>query len=406
VRILLSAYACCPGMGSEPGVGWNWACVLAKRHEVHVLTADRNREPIEHELARNPRPGLTFHYVPVGSWGVWGWLIAWPLYYRWQWRAYRRARKLHKKTAFDLAHHVTYVTWRVPSFLWMLGIPLIWGPVGGAQEAPPGFMAVLGLRGAARELLRTIAQHISRMDPLVRATARHASVILAANTATRQVLPASTQARTQQMLETGVDALRSVVPRARQGGPFRILWVGLLEPRKALPLMLRAMTLLRRDIEVEVSIVGDGPERRRCEALAERWGVSRCTRFVGKVSHRQVQEMYSQADALVFTSLRDTSGNVLLEAMAAGLPIVCLDWSGPGEITTEDCAIRIAPQTPKQVATDLAAAITRLAGDPDLRCQLGSKGRDMVASRHAWHNKAAEMEVVYATAIAGRGAHA
>src|SRR5262249_33845267 len=68
MRVLLSAYACRPNAGSEPGVGWNWATHLAARGiDVHVLVAKRNQAPIEAGLSANPTPNLHFSYVPVSQ---------------------------------------------------------------------------------------------------------------------------------------------------------------------------------------------------------------------------------------------------------------------------------------------------------------------------------------------------
>src|ERR1700683_2444848 len=68
LRVLLSAYACEPGRGSEPGVGWNWIRELAKFDEVWVMTRSNNREPIERALTAEPIDGAQFVYYDLPRW--------------------------------------------------------------------------------------------------------------------------------------------------------------------------------------------------------------------------------------------------------------------------------------------------------------------------------------------------
>jgi hypothetical protein len=132
MKVLLSAFSCCPGRGSEPGVGWNWAQQISRRHEVWLLTTDE----FQTEILRALAPGI--HPVFIPSFKRWERLqklplpgLDWIYYYWWQWKAYRAARQLHAQVGFDLAHHVTFVSWRAPSFISLLPIPFVWGPVGG-----------------------------------------------------------------------------------------------------------------------------------------------------------------------------------------------------------------------------------------------------------------------------------
>ena len=122
MKILISAYSCEPGRGSEPGVGWNVVRAIAEHHEVWVLTRpDESKEIIEAELARNPVPNLHFVYFTLPFWKDslrWGQSGAMQIhYYLWQIQAYFIARKLHREIGFDLTHHVTFVKYSTPSFL-------------------------------------------------------------------------------------------------------------------------------------------------------------------------------------------------------------------------------------------------------------------------------------------------
>ncbi len=83
-------------------------------------------------------------------------------------------------------------------------------------------------------------------------------------------------------------------------------------------------------------------------------------------------QLYASADLFVFTSLRDTSGTVVLEALSRGLPVICLDHQGVRDLITPECGIKVPVTRPSEVIAGLAEAITKLARDPDRREQLGA----------------------------------
>ena len=181
-RILLSAYACEPDIGSEPGVGWNQARQAARFNEVWVLTRRNNAEPIRKELSRNPLPNAHWCYYDLPRW-----LSFWKkgqrgvqlYYYLWQIGAYFMAKRLHTKIGFDLVHHVTFANYWMPSLLALLPVPFIWGPVGGAESVPRSFLRGLGERGKTYEMLRLLARWRGEHDLLVRVTAKRACIALA-----------------------------------------------------------------------------------------------------------------------------------------------------------------------------------------------------------------------------------
>src|SRR5438105_11885057 len=162
MRILVYAYACEPGLGSEPGAGWAWARMLANIGETWVLTRSNNRGPIERELERVPeRDRLHFEYVDLAAWSR-GWKRGQRgirLYYLlWQVAALRRARRLHRSLQFDLVWHVTLTTAWLGSTAPLVGPPFAYGPVAGGATVPWRLVPGLGLRGIAYEAVRSAAR--------------------------------------------------------------------------------------------------------------------------------------------------------------------------------------------------------------------------------------------------------
>lgn len=193
LKVLLSAYSCEPGKGSESGIGWNVACGMARHHDVWVLTRAQNRRLVEPALAANPVKGLTIVYHDfIGVPGGWDGedslaSIHYPL---WQLSLYAAARRLHRSIGFDIAQHVTWGRHWSPSLLSLLGIPFIWGPLGGGESTPPPFLEGLGARGRIAERCRDAARWVGERDPFVRVTARRCALALATTPETAQRLRA------------------------------------------------------------------------------------------------------------------------------------------------------------------------------------------------------------------------
>ncbi len=169
------------------------------------------------------------------------------------------------------------------------------------------------------------------------------------------------------------------------GGPLRLLSVGRLSVQKNVPRLLEAMA--RVEAPVELVLVGDGDERPRIEKMIERLGL-RNVRLVGAAHGAELLEWFRWGQAFVLSSDKEGLPLALLEAMAAGLPIVATDVPGTHELL-EGYGILTGVEP-----AELAAGITRLAQDPALRAGLSERGR-RYAERHTWRDRAADVERTY-----------
>ena len=159
LRVLMSAYSCEPGGGSEDGVGWMWASLAARDHDVWVLTRENNGPAIEAALAADPELSLHPVYVDLPPWARF-WkkgLRGHRTYYMlWQALARRRAEALVDAQDFDVVHHITWASDSMPaSVVGVGGLPSVWGPVGGSQAMPRSLYRWLSPKDKASELGRT-----------------------------------------------------------------------------------------------------------------------------------------------------------------------------------------------------------------------------------------------------------
>ena len=99
-----------------------------------------------------------------------------------------------------------------------------------------------------------------------------------------------------------------------------------------------------------------------------------------------------KSDVYLFGSLKEACNLSLLEAMAIGLPVICLNWSGMAISTDDSCAIRLPVTNPEQMPKDMAAAIIKLIENPKLRKQMGEAGRKRIKEVFNWEEKGRFME--------------
>ena len=406
MKVLLSAYSCEPGKGSERGVGWNVAKAVAQHHEVWVLTRpDESKAAIEAELKRNPIPNLHFVYFTLPFWRDslrWGQSGAMQLhYYLWQIQAYFVAKKLHREIGFDIAHHVTFVRYSVPSLLSLLPIPFIWGPVGGGESAPAQFWADFNHKNKLYENLRQIWRGIGELDPLTRLTAKKSTVAYATTRDTAEKLSKLGAFNIKQASETGIsqaeiEQLNQCPPPS--GNPVRFINVARLLHWKGIYLGLRAFAQANLP-DAQYWVVGAGPERDKLEALAKELKIADQVTFFGLIDREEVLFRLGQSSALVHPSLHDSGGWVPLEAMASGRPILCLDLGGPGQTVTPDIGIKVPAHNPEQAVRDLAAAMVKLAKNPNLCVQMGKMGQQRIREMYSWEAKAKWLSEVYEDCI-------
>jgi len=405
-RVLLVAYSCNPEKGSEPGVGWNRAQQAAREFETWVICeGSKNRESISRWIdTHGAVPGLRIEYVDKPAWMIALGRIPglfYLSYHLWHRRAFRFARVLHAQQRFDLVHQVTFSGYREPGYLWRLDAPFVWGPIGGTQQVPLRFLTELGPAAGTYEVLRSLVNQLQRrFSPRVRRAGRRAAAVLAAtSTAQRDLAPAFGFLPPVQ-LETGIGEISEPPQGGRTSDRVRIAWCGRLVRAKGLSLLLKALAQVPTEVEWELRILGDGPARRAWRELAKRLRLERRLRWVGSVPHAEVPRELRAADLFVFTSLRDTSGNALLEALACGLPVISLDHQGAHDIVTPDCGIRIPPTTPVDTCRAIAEAIDRLARDEGERRRL-AQGAVARAHEYLWTRQGERMAEIYRRVLSG-----
>lgn len=372
-----------------------WTCGLAERVRLTVLTRKVHQAAIEKVISDQPAASglknvnfIFFDLTPrIVRWVERGWLPLGLYYIFWQWQASRKFSTLADE--HDVVHHLTLCTLLCPGFWKLRNASFVVGPVG-APQVDPRYFPLFGMKSGAQRLRAVILDNFHQLPWLHRLSAA-SCVVVPANSATQKLLESKGVRTRDVMLDTGPPDVPkppdTVEPAADQ--PCRFIYAGRLERRKGLEMALRAFAKATSDggAEATFHLVGEGPDRIRLERMAAELGLSERVKFTGSITRDEVLRRFHQSDVFLFTSIRDTSGGVNLEAMACGLPVVCLAHQGVGDITTDACALRIEPASINETISNLAKAIRRISADASLRIELGREARRRAMNDFTWDVK-------------------
>ncbi len=407
MKIIVSAYACSPYQGSEPGVGWGFIHELARRHELWVIVEEEKfRADIERYLQRKPDLAKRMHFHFLAKKRKRLLRKLWPPSYYWYYRtwhkqAFELAGKLHAEIGFDLSHQLTMVGFREPGYLWRLGIPHVWGPIGGMGLFPWRFLTTLGVQGAfyyfSYNCLNLI-QAAGLKRPRLAAKAAGAGLICA--TRENQLWAHKYWGcESTLMAEVGLKSERVKAPAKRlPGESLRIVWSGVHQARKALPLGLKALSQLPSSVNWELHVLGDGPLSAKWGELAENLGISARCSFQGRLPRDKALAIMSDAHVLLITSLRDLNSTVIVEGLASGLPVICPDHCGFSDVITEECGIKIPLTSPQDTIRHFGQAVSKLEQDEALRQAMG-KAALLRANDYLWSDKIHTLDDIYQRAV-------
>jgi len=401
MKILVSAYACCPEKGSEPGMGWNFVIGLAKFHEVHVIVEKLKWEQqIKKFLNKNSsiNKNLKFYFIVKKRnkflRKIWPPSYYW-FYKGWQLSAFNLAKKLDKVEDFDVIHQLNMVGYREPGFLWKIKKPFVWGPIGGLENAPLPFLPKLGLHGFIFYLARNTINSIQRKFLLrPKLAARHTqSKLISATPETANLIKRLWQRNSEIICEVGhLDTNLQPIKKRDINTPLKIIWSGVHSSRKNLPLLLDALAIT--NINFELHILGSGELTDKWKNYAISNGVNDKCYWHGWLKHKESIEIMKTGDLFCITSISDLTSTVTIEALSCGLPIICLDHCGFSYVVNEKCGIKVQVKSYKKAVFDFAHNINLIGLREDIRYEL-SRGALKRAKDFKWDKKIDKINNIY-----------
>jgi glycosyltransferase involved in cell wall biosynthesis len=401
LRILLLAPDANPEAISLALEGYSNGEALAQLHTVTLVARSCN----ERALRRTPAP---FHAIEAISmpWldRILDWTMRWifknnfhsrastPFFYpfsiAFEWRAWQRLRTRIIAGEFDVVLRILPANPVIPSpfpfFLRNCSIPFVMGPINGGLPWPEGFSQADNQKSWIDNF-----RSLYRILPFSRSTYRRATAIIAGSSQTYSEF-GYYRDKMFFIPENGVS--RSVCCAAVRNSScdrkLELIFLGALVPYKACDLALRAAAPLLRSDSAHFTVVGDGPERGRLERLVKSLGLEGAVSFCGMLPHAEAMQRLRSSDVMVYPSVREFGGAVVVEALAAGAVPLVADFGGPGDTVHPDVGYKVTLTSENDVVEQMEKALAKLASDRSLLERLRQQGMSYARERLTWDAKA------------------
>ncbi|MBC7981242.1 MAG: glycosyltransferase family 4 protein [Armatimonadetes bacterium] len=392
MKVLISAYACDPYRGSEPGVGWTAVSRIAQSHDVCVLTDSHNKAGWEKGRIEGIIPAnIQVRFLRNSSDFCHNRFIAhlqsWMRYASFTRQVFGPAFQWHKEEKFDICHHVTIAAWRMPSPLWRLPIPFVWGPIGGAGYIPPAFRSMLSPSARLFELMRDLQTVIASRSTSFLNCVNHAAVIFAANEETEIFLKKFrgnkplTRLPIASLPAEKVARFKFAMAQKHADGPLRLFAGGNMEGRKGASLALKALALVKEEgVDFHYTIAGGGPETAALQQLTRDLHLSSHVTFHPGYQGEDYVKALQETDVYFLPSFRESTPVTLLEAYLAGCYPVVADISAQGEIVRLAGGRAVPVESMDQLIKGLAAEIIWCAKNRAELAGLALKSTQKVAN--------------------------
>ena len=406
MKIFISAYACEPYKGSEPGIGWNFVNEISKYHITHVLTRSNNRESIEKELEKKPNVNLTFYYYDLPKV-----LMFWKkkkrgyqlYYYLWQIFIYFKFKGYINKSNFDIVHHLTFGANWMPSLLMLTKSKTIFGPVGSEDIYQP-ILKSLPFKIRLKEFMRSNAKVLFYyFDPIRWLTILNADLILNHSSKyAKYTYPKFLQHKIQDHIQTGLNtkeeeykSIKSLYKKPLNS-PIRMIISSELVAWKGVVLSAEIFSKIAqtRD-DVELVILGEGPQKNDMVRIFKSFDVVDKVIFKGFVTKKVLMQELYEADILLYPAYHHGLATIILQSMYAYLPIISMYGDIISDTIHNKCGLAAGGEDIETIKKCLIKNTLSLIDDIELRNKFALNGRTMIERTFEWNQLAKAMNVVY-----------
>ena len=349
MKILLSAYACEPNKGSEPEVGWQWALSLSKLgHEIYVITRMNNKKNIEKYKKKNKLKIKFLYYdlpkILINTFSRKGKdnPLSFIYFFLWQIGIYFVAKKLTKKIKLDYIHHVTFVSLRYPSFLCFINVPFIFGPVAGGDRIPNQLRKHLLFKNRLFESFRDFINHLIKYSPIHYLLFKKCKKIICNSDATKNLVPNQFHSKTKKLLGISFNNNKKNMIKQKLRKKISFCFVGRIEQLKGIDIAIDTFKKISCNIDnAELIIIGSGKHIEEIKNKIKNLRLEKKIKLINQISRNKLIQKFSSINFLIFPSLRDSGGMVILEAMSKGTVPIVLDIGGPGIIVNKKNGIKV-----------------------------------------------------------------
>ncbi|MBL3656786.1 glycosyltransferase family 4 protein [Fulvivirga sediminis] len=348
--ILITAYAVNPYKGSEDGMGWNGILQVARHNHVIAVTRKNNRPDIEKYIKENEccikdLNSISFLYYDWPKWTRWwkkGPLLSMIYFYMWQlgmplflWR---------KKAKFDVAHNFNFHNDWSPSFLWLLSKPFVWGPIGHHPKIPKEHLLKYGKSYYLKDRILWVVKNIFwHLDPFLWITKKKAIKILCMNSSVAQKLKLN---EFKYEIIPSVAVENPVILSSEHKNKFTVMMAARMVPLKGFDVTIKAFSAFKNSLPVEdqekvnLLLIGSGPQKEKLMKLSDMLDLKDNCTFISWINRDALLKLYQKASVFLFPS-HEGAGMVVAEALSFGVPVLCYDNYGPGELVPLSSSLKV-----------------------------------------------------------------
>lgn len=395
--IFVTAYAVNPYKGSEEGTGWNLVCQVARFNKVIAVTRKNNRDDIEKYMLENSTNNELYSRIKFLYFDWPKWILFWkkgPLlsaiyFYLWQLSVAIWAKA--NRIDFDIAHSLNFHSNWTPTFLWLLGKPYVWGPVGHHPIIPKQYIKnIYGTKAWLKDrMLGTVKWCFWHLDPFNFIAKKMAVKVFTVNSASAIKL------NLPQHKVVSMPAVASEQPFEKDILPkddFTVVSVGRFVPLKGFDLTIRSFSKFYKALQADMQlkckllIIGTGPEKALLKKMIEDEGMQHAIEIKEWMPRREVIQQFKKASVFLFPS-HEGAGMVVAEALSYGLPVVCLDNFGPGEYIPIQSSLRVKHTSYDKTVAALAQSLSVLFKNDDIYKMESKLALEQYSLLFCWNTK-------------------
>lgn len=416
-KILVYAYQLSPNQGSEAGLAWDYIMNMSKNNKLVVLYGSCNEyhqlgntELLEEYVKYNPIKNVTL--VPVKpsfdfveqNYSIMGIACFYQQYNRYQKDVYSVAEKLCKTEIFDLVHFLGPIGYREPGLLWKLGLPYMWGPVGGMV-----FTDLRLLRGAddfkgslqllVKKIINEIQMYTSKS---VRKAMKSADLVLGCTKKTALIIQRVFKIKDDHFSYLPQNCIKEIYPinysKYYNFDYIHLIWIGRIDFGKSLITTLKALAISKNKSKLKLHVIGEGHLYSSCKKFIEENSLSNIVEFHGKVPRDEVFNLLNRAHLHITTSLLDVNPTVMWEAMSLGVPTISVANNGVDDIVHAGTGFLIPLSNYNRIIANIADTLDAIADNPSI---IVSKVKNIEQERlkYGWSVRSKQFEELYEITI-------
>lgn len=418
LKILMSAYACEPGAGSEYGVGWMVPTTMVRKYpedQIFVLTRSRCKEKIEKALANDSSlANIHFLYYDIPSWmfyknemqSNWGEQIN---YLLWQWLVRKFVRKMNKIYHFDIFHHLTFNQYRTPSPGFWLDIPFVMGPIGGAECIAPAFWEDLESNTVKKEGIRQKGKDLKIFKWFNTRNKNNKVILCSCKDNLNRLKPYGNKSRLELMPAIAFDKKDFAdISQNETQNTFEMIYAGKAWDWKGIHIFLKAAKVALMDKlsaksqqKWSIKLIGIRfeEEQKKVMGWVDELGLQNHVTLIPFIQRSELLKMLANCSLSVYPAFRDSGSMSVLEACALGCPSICFNAGGQDAFSDEILLKVDVADSYSETMNRFSEKLFWAYEHPQELKEIGRKAKAWVEEMLTWDRRVEDFHDIYKTLV-------